>query len=72
MAEARAVCVNCRVRPVDAQWRPFCSERCKLLDLARWADGAYRVPGEAAGTAEDSEGAGDPRDTDNSEDQRQK
>ena len=24
-------------------WRPFCSERCKLQDLARWADGAYRV-----------------------------
>ena len=27
-------------------WRPFCSERCKLQDLARWADGAYRVPAE--------------------------
>ena len=26
--------------------RPFCSERCKLQDLARWADGAYRIPGE--------------------------
>ena len=26
-------------------WRPFCSERCKLQDLARWADGAYRVAG---------------------------
>jgi len=25
---------------------PFCSERCKVQDLAKWADGAYRVRGE--------------------------
>jgi len=25
-------------------WRPFCSERCKTLDLGAWASGAYRVP----------------------------
>jgi|ETNmetMinimDraft_26_1059896.scaffolds.fasta_scaffold186530_2 endogenous inhibitor of DNA gyrase (YacG/DUF329 family) len=23
---------------------PFCSKRCKLLDLSRWLDGDYRVP----------------------------
>jgi len=23
---------------------PFCSERCKLLDLGKWLDGAYRIP----------------------------
>jgi endogenous inhibitor of DNA gyrase (YacG/DUF329 family) len=40
------VCVFCRRQPVDPAWRPFCSERCKLQDLARWADGAYKVPGE--------------------------
>jgi endogenous inhibitor of DNA gyrase (YacG/DUF329 family) len=45
MAEP-AVCVFCRRRPVDAAWRPFCSERCKILDLAEWADGTYRVAGE--------------------------
>jgi endogenous inhibitor of DNA gyrase (YacG/DUF329 family) len=39
-------CVFCRKHPVDPVWRPFCSERCKLLDLARWADGAYRVAAE--------------------------
>jgi endogenous inhibitor of DNA gyrase (YacG/DUF329 family) len=38
------VCVLCRRRPIDPAWRPFCSERCKLMDLARWADGEYRVP----------------------------
>ncbi|HEV3166630.1 MAG TPA: DNA gyrase inhibitor YacG [Isosphaeraceae bacterium] len=23
---------------------PFCSDRCKLIDLGRWIDGAYAVP----------------------------
>jgi len=46
------VCVFCRREPVDPAWRPFCSERCKLQDLARWADGAYRVAAEPASTDE--------------------
>jgi len=25
-------------------YRPFCSERCKLIDLGQWATGAYRIP----------------------------
>jgi endogenous inhibitor of DNA gyrase (YacG/DUF329 family) len=25
-------------------YRPFCSERCRLIDLGQWADGTYRVP----------------------------
>ncbi len=25
-------------------FRPFCSERCKLIDLGRWAAGGYRIP----------------------------
>jgi endogenous inhibitor of DNA gyrase (YacG/DUF329 family) len=25
-------------------FRPFCSERCKLIDLGKWVTGAYRVP----------------------------
>ncbi len=27
-------------------YRPFCSERCKLIDLGAWASGEYRIPGE--------------------------
>lgn len=23
---------------------PFCSERCKLIDLGRWLDGVYQIP----------------------------
>jgi len=40
------LCVFCRRRPVDPAFKPFCSERCRLLDLARWVDGEYRAPGE--------------------------
>jgi endogenous inhibitor of DNA gyrase (YacG/DUF329 family) len=43
---SQRVCVYCRERPMEDRWRPFCSERCKLLDLAAWADGAYRIPAE--------------------------
>ncbi|MCX7627973.1 MAG: DNA gyrase inhibitor YacG [Methylophilaceae bacterium] len=25
-------------------WRPFCSERCKLIDLGQWANENYRIP----------------------------
>lgn len=25
-------------------WRPFCSERCKLIDLGCWASESYKVP----------------------------
>ncbi|MDD4929028.1 MAG: DNA gyrase inhibitor YacG [Gallionella sp.] len=24
-------------------YRPFCSERCKMIDLGKWADEAFRV-----------------------------
>jgi endogenous inhibitor of DNA gyrase (YacG/DUF329 family) len=45
MAQA-AVCVLCRTRPVDPRWKPFCSERCRNEDLARWVEGTYRVAGD--------------------------
>jgi endogenous inhibitor of DNA gyrase (YacG/DUF329 family) len=28
------------------RFAPFCSRRCKLLDLGDWLDERYRVPGE--------------------------
>lgn len=27
----------------DNRWRPFCSERCKLLDFGAWATGRYAI-----------------------------
>jgi uncharacterized protein len=43
-------CPNCGA---EVAWdsrnrhRPFCSERCKLMDLGQWAAERYRVAGEA-------------------------
>jgi endogenous inhibitor of DNA gyrase (YacG/DUF329 family) len=42
---------------VDARWRPFCSERCKRVDLGRWLSGDYRIAGTEA--PDPDEGAGD-------------
>jgi endogenous inhibitor of DNA gyrase (YacG/DUF329 family) len=28
----------------ESAWRPFCCERCKLIDLGAWAAEEYRVP----------------------------
>ena len=36
---------NREVQWQDNPFRPFCSERCKLLDLGKWVDEEYRVPG---------------------------
>ena len=27
-----------------ASFFPFCSDRCKLVDLGRWLDGKYQIP----------------------------
>ena len=26
------------------RFHPFCSERCKLIDLGRWLGGKYQIP----------------------------
>jgi hypothetical protein len=51
------LCVFCRKNPAEARWRPFCSERCKLQDLAHWADGTYRVASEPVDPALDASDA---------------
>ena len=28
----------------DNPWRPFCSERCQMIDLGRWASEDYCIP----------------------------
>ncbi len=42
--------VNCPHCGQPVEWlpaqrfRPFCSERCKLMDLGAWASESYRIP----------------------------
>lgn len=40
-------CPTCNkeiVWSIDNQFRPFCSERCKIIDMGNWADGTYAIP----------------------------
>jgi endogenous inhibitor of DNA gyrase (YacG/DUF329 family) len=50
VAKARFVsCPRCGAQVAwspDNPYRPFCSERCKLIDLGDWAMEKYRVPDE--------------------------
>jgi len=41
--------------------RPFCSERCKLIDLGKWASEGFRIPetGPPSGNLELSGGEDD-------------
>ncbi|TAK79233.1 MAG: DNA gyrase inhibitor YacG [Gammaproteobacteria bacterium] len=39
----------------DNRFRPFCSERCKLIDLGDWASEKHRVAGELVKSEEDSD-----------------
>jgi hypothetical protein len=41
----------------QSRFRPFCSERCRLIDLGAWASESYRVP-----VADDASKAGDEAD----------
>jgi hypothetical protein len=33
----------------DVPHRPFCSDRCRLIDLGRWLGQGYRIPADDAG-----------------------
>ena len=48
-------CPVCDV-PLPGPWQeypefPFCSRRCKLIDLGRWLDEGYRAPSQEATNA---------------------
>jgi endogenous inhibitor of DNA gyrase (YacG/DUF329 family) len=42
-AVALGACPICG-KPADASSRPFCSPRCRDVDLHRWLSGAYAIP----------------------------
>ena len=50
-------CPNCRGPAVYAEsnrWRPFCSERCRSVDLGAWASERFRVPAETPAGDDDA------------------
>jgi uncharacterized protein len=63
--------MRCPICQREATWegnafRPFCSERCRLLDLDNWLQGRYRIStplggAEAQGDDSEIEPTGEPR-----------
>lgn len=51
------ICPICRKETAwkENPFRPFCSERCRTVDLGRWAAEEYRVSGERTNVREDVE-----------------
>jgi endogenous inhibitor of DNA gyrase (YacG/DUF329 family) len=50
MAGPHVKCPTCQ-REIDwsqSPFRPFCSERCKLIDLGAWLTEKHTIPGEPA------------------------
>ncbi|MCQ4159811.1 DNA gyrase inhibitor YacG [Roseomonas sp. GC11] len=43
----RAACPVCG-KPAATGHRPFCSDRCRQVDLGRWLSGGYVIPGRPA------------------------
>ena len=37
----------------ESRWRPFCSERCRLIDLGEWFDEQHRIPEAHDGYSDD-------------------
>ncbi len=56
-------CPSCQ-RPVEwseaSPFRPFCSDRCKLIDLGAWIAEKHVIPGEEiSSTANEDDGSGE-------------
>lgn len=58
MSERQIKCPQCGLLTLYKQenpFRPFCSERCRLIDLGQWASENYKIPtNEAAQIFQDS------------------
>lgn len=56
------ICPVCRKKTTweENPWRPFCSERCKLVDFGKWVDEKYRIVGEKKAEDREKQGKGSP------------
>jgi uncharacterized protein len=49
MKHSQTTCPQCgemAIADASNPWRPFCSERCRLIDLGAWLDETHRITGE--------------------------
>jgi len=49
VSSVRVKCPTCRreLQWESAPYRPFCSERCRLIDLGAWLSEKHAIPGES-------------------------
>jgi endogenous inhibitor of DNA gyrase (YacG/DUF329 family) len=56
-------CPTCKnTVELGSKWFPFCSDRCRLIDIGRWHDEEYRIPATtppAGAPAPQENGSGD-------------
>ncbi|HEV3025114.1 MAG TPA: DNA gyrase inhibitor YacG, partial [Pirellulales bacterium] len=52
MAQIRCPICDRRFESDESKWPPFCSERCRRIDLGRWLGEGYRVSVDAGEEAE--------------------
>jgi len=58
MVSLPSICIVCKRAALPRAQNgafPFCSARCKLLDLGKWLDEQYRLPATEAGNDNDHE-----------------
>lgn len=48
-------CPECG-KPSNRETFPFCSPRCKAVDLNRWLSGSYVIPGPSVDQTSDGDG----------------
>lgn len=59
MTAGKPLVVQCPTCKMPVIWnaenthKPFCSERCRLIDLGDWATESHKIPGEPSMTDED-------------------
>ena len=56
MSPPQVKCPTCK-RVIDwsaSEFRPFCSDRCRLIDLGAWLSEKHAIPGDAPPEADES------------------
>ena len=41
------ICSSAVAWIASSKYKPFCSDRCRLIDLGEWADGKRAIPSDA-------------------------
>jgi uncharacterized protein len=62
MSPATVKCPTCKreIEWANAPFRPFCSERCRLIDLGAWLSEQRAIPGDTAHSEDDASNADSP------------